>query len=136
MSMLSDNPVAKKLSDRAIAKNDRDFRREELKELLAANTGICFTYIRHREDVDGEVVPFQYGGAVICWRMPARPETTRMIEVSISWCKEDEKFDKVLGRSFALKAFLEGKRTMFRLSAGPASISSRLQEIFDVGFTY
>lgn len=129
MSMLEKDMRAKKISDAELARRAREEKHEQLKAMIADHK-LEFTYVRNHDE-DGN--PDQYGGAVLCWKMPARP-TDQVISVSIAWCHELEKFDKVLGRFEAASEYLQGHHAKFKLAPGHDSISSKLCEVFETGF--
>ena len=136
MSLLEKDLRAKKISEAEMARRAREEKHEQLKAMIADHK-LEFTYIRNYGDADPELgeaqEPDQYGGAVVCWKMPSRPNA-RMLEVSIAWCHDLEKFDKVLGRFEAASNYISGKRTTFKLMPGEACISAKLKDIFENGF--
>lgn len=87
----------------------RQAMKNELEEILQNNPDINFTYVR----TSGES-PAQ-GGLVIAWSYADKnAHNRRMLNISLSWCREDEMFDKLIGRYYAAKAFASGAHTLFR----------------------
>lgn len=129
MSLLDQNLHAKKISESEMARRAREEKHEQLKAMIADHK-LEFTYIR---SYDEEGNPNQYGGAVVCWKMPSRLNA-RLLEVSVAWCHDLEKFDKVLGRFEAASNYISGKRVLFKLTPDEVCISSKLKDVFENGF--
>lgn len=120
-----------KKQQKQFALEQKQHRVEWLKDIIKQEK-FEFTYIR---EYDPEFGLNQFGGAVVCWKMPER-KNTRMLEVSISWCHDFERFNKVDGRYFAAQNYMIGQKLFFKLPDVDLSISEKLRIIFDNGFQY
>ena len=120
--------LAEKLRDIAFEKEQRKEKyrldKEEL-ESLKLKWGLNFTYIR-ASNYEGEII--QNGGATIAWQAPVRKGDT-MIWVAIAWCRNDETFNRTIGRLYAARQFNAGDKMRLRLKQS-AFFSSQLKEVF------
>jgi hypothetical protein len=131
MSLMLDNAVlTEKIAKKEQARRERKQRHDELKTMVADHA-LEFTYIRNFDE-DSEQ-PYQFGGAVVCWQMPEKPYA-RMLEVSIAWCHDNERFDKIEGRFRAAQYFVNGHTVLFKLLPGQECISEKLKAVFENGF--
>lgn len=132
MTVLDKSAMQAKVAEKQALRQARVDRHTELKIMIDKHD-LQFTYIRNMDDEEEGGEPYQHGGAVVCWKMPEKPGT-RMLEVSIAWCHDNERFDKMEGRYRAAKNYLDGKCVLFKLLPGDEGMSDKLKEVFTNGF--